>query len=82
MLIIVICLLMKYKSLNLKPAIKMLTFQLNFSFWSIAGGFSATEPREVSLNGNVYDFSIDYSSVDKYDTLNIHKYLMNKNNEK
>ena len=48
MLILVICLLMKYKSLNLKPAIKMLTFQLNFSFWSIAGGFSATEPREVS----------------------------------
>ena len=82
MLIIVICLLMKYKSLNLKPTIKMLTFQLSFYFWSIAGGFSATEPREVSLNGNVYDFSIDYSSVDKYDTLNIHKYLMNKNNEK
>ena len=29
-MIIVICLLMEKKSLNLKPAIKMLTFQLNF----------------------------------------------------
>ena len=30
MLTIVICLLMEKKSLNLKPVIKMLTFQLNF----------------------------------------------------
>ena len=30
MLITVICLLMKKKSLNLKPTIKMLTFQLDF----------------------------------------------------
>ena len=30
MLIIVICLLIEKKSLNLKPTIKVLTFQLNF----------------------------------------------------
>ena len=30
MLVIVICLLMEKKPLNLKPTIKMLTFQLNF----------------------------------------------------
>ena len=30
MLVIVICLLMKKKSLNLKPTTKMLTFQHNF----------------------------------------------------
>ena len=30
MLIIVICMLMEKKSLNLKPTIRMLTFQLNF----------------------------------------------------
>ena len=35
--------------------------------------------REVSLNGNVYDFSVDYNSIDKSDILNIHKYLMIKN---
>ena len=34
MLIIVICLLMEKKSLNLKPAIKMLTFQQNF-IWEV-----------------------------------------------
>ena len=25
---------------------------------------------------NAFDFSIDYNSLDKYNTLNIHKYLM------
>ena len=49
---------------------------------SISNGFSATESREVSLNGNVYDFSVDYSSIKKFDILNTHKYLMTKNNMK
>ena len=26
----------------------------------------ATESREVPLNGNMYDFSVDYNSIDKY----------------
>ena len=38
--------------------------------------FSATESREASLNGNMYDFSVDYNSIDKYDVSNIHKCLM------
>ena len=42
--------------LSLKPIIK--TFQINFGLGSIPNGFSPTESREVSLNGNVYDFSI------------------------
>ena len=46
---------------------------------SISDGFYATESREVSLNENVYDFSVDYNSIDKSDILNIHKYLMTKN---
>ena len=37
---------------------------------------------EISLNGNVYDFSIDNNPIDKSDILNIHKYLMTKNNIK
>ena len=49
---------------------------------SIFNGFSATESREVSLNGNVYDFSVDYNSIDKSDILNIQKNLMKKNNIK
>ena len=44
--------------------------------------FSATESREVSLNGDLYDFSVDYNSIDKYDILIIHNYLMTKNNIK
>ena len=28
----------------------------------------------------MYDFSVNYNSVDKFDILNIHKYLITKNN--
>ena len=48
----------------------------------MCNGWSATETREVSLNGNVYDFLVDYNSIDKSDILNIHKYLTNENNIK
>ena len=41
-----------------------------------------TEYREVSLNGNVYKFSVDYNSINKFDILTIQKYLMIKNNIK
>ena len=41
-----------------------------------------TDTREVYLNGNVYDFSVDYNSIDKYNILNIHNYLMSKNDIK
>ena len=66
MLIIVICLLTENK----------------FCLGSISDGFSATESGEVSLNWNVYDFSVDYNSIDKSGILNIHKYLMTKNHIK
>ena len=39
----------------------------------MSNGFSVTESREVSLYGN------DYKSIEKFDVLNIHKYLMTKN---
>ena len=52
----------------------------HFFLGSIPSEFSTTESREVSLNWNVYNFSVDYNSIDKSDTLNIHKYFMNKNN--
>ena len=39
----------------------------------MSNGFSATESGEVSLYGN------DYKSIEKFDVLNIHKYLMTKN---
>ena len=49
---------------------------VNFPTRNISNGFSNTESREVSLNGNVYDFLVDYNSIDKYDIKKIHKYLM------
>ena len=57
---------------------KNVNFPGQFCLRSISNGFSNTESREVSLNGNVYDFSVDYNSIDKSDILNIHKYLMTK----
>ena len=57
-------------------------FPIQFCLGSISNGFSASESREVSLNGNVYDFSIACNSIDKSDILTIQKYLMTKNNIK
>ena len=67
----------KFKAKN-----KCLNFPTQFCLWSISNGFSATESRKVSLNGNGNDFSVDYNSIGKSDTLKIHKYLMSKNNVK
>ena len=44
---------------------KNVNFSIQFCLGSISNGFTITESREVSLNGNVYDFSVDYNSVDK-----------------
>ena len=57
-------------------------FPIQFCRRSISNGFGATESREVSLKGNMYDFSVDYNSIDKTDILIIHRYLMIKNNIK
>ena len=63
-----------------KAGNKNVNFPTKVCLGSISNGFSATDSREVSLNGNVYNFSVDYNSIDKSDILNIHKYLMTKNN--
>ena len=55
---------------------KNVNFLTQFCLGSIHNWFSATESREVSLNGNVYDFSVDYNSIDKSNLFNIHTYLM------
>ena len=35
---------------------------------------------KTGLNGYVYDFSVDYDAIAVDDILDIHKYLMEKNN--
>ena len=46
-------------------------FPTQFCLGSMSNGFSAAESRKVSLNGSVYNFSVDYNSFDKSDILNI-----------
>ena len=70
------------KIIKFKADNKHFNFLTQFCLGSVSNGFSAIESREVSLNGNVYNFSVDYNSIDKYDILNIHKYLMTNNNIK
>ena len=55
---------------------KNVNFPTQFCLESISNGFSNTGSREVSLNGNIYDFSVDYNSIDESEILNIFKYLM------
>ena len=57
----------------------MLTVQINFCLGSISNTFDYAEAEELSLKGSVYDFSVDYGAIGKSNTLNIHKYLINKN---
>ena len=61
---------------------KNVNFPTQFCLWSISNEFSNTESREASLNGNVYDFSVDFNSIDKSNILNIYKYLMTENSVK
>ena len=44
--------------------------------------FTKDEQSEISLNGTVYHFSVHHRSIKKEDILNIHQYLMVKNNVK
>ena len=67
----------KYKDDN-----ENVTFSTQFYLGSISNGFSNTESREVSFNGDVCDFSVDYNSIDKSEILNIHRYLIIKRNIK
>ena len=65
----------KFKSDN-----KNFNFPTRFCLGSVSNGYNNTESRDVSLNGNVYDFSLDYNFIDKSDIINIHQYLMTKKN--
>ena len=59
---------------------KNVKFPTQFCLGSISDGFRATESKEISLNGNLYNFSVDYNFIDISYLLNIHENLMNRNN--
>ena len=49
---------------------------------NISKDFSVDNMKNTGLNGYVYDFSADYDAIAVDDILEIHKYLMKKNNMK
>ena len=46
---------------------------------NISKDFSIDNMKKATLNGYVYDFSVDYGVIAVNDILDIHKYLMGKN---
>ena len=64
---------------NLSADNKNVDFPTQFCLEIITNGFGATESGGVSLNRNVYDFSVNYNTIDRSGISNIHKYLMVKN---
>ena len=59
-----------------------MNFPSQFFLGSISNKLDYVDSEEVYLEGNVYDFLVNYNSSDKSDILNIHNYLMTKNNIK
>ena len=51
-----------------------------FCLGNISKDFSADNMKKSGLNGYIYDFSIYYDAIAVDDILDIHKYLMEKNN--
>ena len=47
---------------------------------NISKNWSVDNMKKTGFNGYVYDFSVDYDAIAVGDILDIHKYLMKKNN--
>ena len=47
---------------------------------NISKDFSVDNIKKTGLNGYIYDFGVDYDAIAVDDILDIHKYLMKKNN--
>ena len=45
---------------------------------NVSKDFSASDMKNTGFNGHIYNFSVDYDSIDVDDILDIHKYLMKK----
>ena len=46
---------------------------------SLSKDYNRNSHKETGLNGNAYDFSVDYSAISNDKIHNIHAYLMKKN---
>ena len=47
---------------------------------NISKNASVDNMKKTGLNGYVYNFSVDYDAIEVDDILDIHKYLMKKDN--
>ena len=72
---IVIYLLMAQKLLNWKQKIVATPLCLG----NISKDWSVDNMKKTGFNGYVYDFSVDYDAIAVDDILDIHNYLMKKN---
>ena len=79
-IIIIVVFLLLEKKIKFKADNKNVNFPTQFRLGSISNWFSATESRELSLKRNVHDYSLDCTTINKSEILNIHNYLMVKNN--
>ena len=61
---------------------KNVDFPTQFCLGNISKKCDVTKFGEVSVKENVNDLSVDYNAIDKSNILNIHMYLMVKNNIK
>ena len=77
---VIICLSKVQIFTNLRQ--KILKFgQLHYAYeGNISIDWSLDNMKKTGFNGCVYDFSLDYDATDVDDILDIHKYLMKKNN--
>ena len=60
----------KFKASN-----KNVNLLFQFCLGNISNEIDYVNSEEVSLKGNIYDFSVDFNAIHKYYILNIHKYL-------
>ena len=82
MVIIVIFFINGKEIIELKYDNENVNFPTQFCLAGVSDRFSSTDSKEVPLNEKLYDFLFHYNSIDKSNIINIHKYLITKNNIK
>ena len=66
--------IIKFKSKNLEILSHPLYLGTILEDWPV------DNMKKTELNGYIYDFSVNYDAIPADDILDIHKYLMRKNN--
>ena len=56
----------------------LVIYAFYFSLGSVSKGFTKAEIDEITLNEDIYEFSIDYDIIDMENILSIHEHLMER----